>query len=81
MNENENAVEQQNEPEKVIVQITGIWGNEYNPPSDRGYFGQTVILTPEQINGKFKFAREQFIRTLQEMHMEANQEDTTNGRE
>ena len=56
MNE-ENTVEQQNEPEKVIVQITGIWGNEYNPPSDRGYFGQTVILTPEQINGKFKFAR------------------------
>ena len=81
MNENENVVEQQAVPEKVIVQITGIWGNEYNQPSDRGYFGQTVILTPEQINGKFKFAREQFIRTLQEMHMEANQEDATNGRE
>lgn len=77
----ENTVEQQNEPKKVDVQINGIWGNGYNPPSDRGYFGLTVRLMPEQINGEFRFAIDQFVRTLQDMHARANQEDTTNGRE
>ena len=60
-------------PKKLItLQITGVWGDNTDAPSDRGYFGQAARLTDNQINGEFRFALNQFLSTIKRLHEESN---------
>lgn len=54
------AVEQPKQ-EMVPVHIISAWGNQQTPPELRGYATSIAFLTPEQINGEFRFLLTQFL--------------------
>ncbi len=52
---------EQPKQEMVPVHIISAWGNQQTPPELRGYATSIAFLTPEQINGEFRFLLTQFL--------------------
>lgn len=52
---------EQTKQEMVPVHVISAWGNQQTPPELRGYATSIAFLTPEQINGEFRFLLTQFL--------------------
>ena len=53
--------QEQPKQEMVPVHIISAWGNQQTPGELRGYATSIAFLTPEQINGEFRFLLTQFL--------------------
>lgn len=67
----ETLEQEQPKQEIVPVHIMSAWGNEKTPPELRGYATSLSFLTPEQINGEFRFLLNQFFEGVNRL-AEAN---------
>lgn len=47
--------------ELIPFQGTLAWGNQQTSPELRGYATLSALLTPEQMNGEFRFLLKQFF--------------------
>lgn len=59
---------EQPKQEMIPVHIISAWGNQQTPPELRGYATSIAFLTPEQINGEFRFLLTQFLDGISKLN-------------